>query len=186
MDTAGDSPEQLLDSRLVYAGRVVRLRVDSVRLPNGKTATREVIEHPGAVAIVAFDERDDVLLVRQYRRAAGRFLLEIPAGTLKPGEDPLDCAGRELTEETNYHAATLEPLVCFFSAPGFCSEYLHVFVATGLVPEVGVPDEDEDIEVVHLPLAECLARVRSGEICDAKSVAGLLAASCLRDHAGQA
>jgi ADP-ribose pyrophosphatase len=180
MTTSGDSPERLLDSRMVYEGRVVRLRVDSVVLPNGKTATREVIEHPGAVAIVAFDDGGDVLLVRQYRRAAGRYLLEIPAGTLKPGEDPLDCAGRELIEETNYRASSLEPPVGFFSAPGFCSEYLHVFVASGLAPETGVPDEDEDIEVVRLSLAECLERVRNGDICDAKSVAGLLAASCLR------
>ena len=180
MDTTGISPETVLGSNLVYDGRVVRLRVDTVRLSNGREATREVIEHPGAVALVAFDERGDVLLVRQYRRAAGRYLLEIPAGTLKPGEEPLACAGRELTEETNYRASKIEPLVGFFSAPGFCSEFLHVFVATGLAPAPGVPDEDEEIEVVRLPLAECLERVRAGEVCDAKSVAGLLAASCLR------
>ena len=177
MGTGDESPEKLLDTSLIYSGRVVRLRVDTVLLANGGTAKREVIEHPGAVAIVAFDERGDVLLVRQYRRAADRYLLEIPAGTLKPGEDLALCAHRELIEETSERASRLDPLVGFFSAPGFCSEYLHVFVATGLSPESGVPDDDEDIEVVRLPLEECLKRVRSGEICDAKSVAGLLAAS---------
>lgn len=179
-------PEITISSRRVYDGRVVSLRVDTVRLAGGRTARREIVEHRGAVALVALDPDGNVLLVRQYRKPVERALLEIPAGTLDAGEDPTDCARRELTEETGYSPGRLTPVVGFYSAPGFCTEYLHVFLATDLSPSAAVPDADEEIEVIRLPLDECLRLVREGEIRDAKSIVGLLAlaAGLGRDRSG--
>lgn len=167
-------PEMMVRSDRVYSGRIVQLRVDEVRLPDGRSAQREVVEHPGSVAVVALDADGAVVLVRQYRYPAGRALLEIPAGTRKPGENPLVCVTRELTEETGYTAGRIEHLIGFYVAPGFCTEYLDVYLATDLVPGVASPDEDEGIEVVRMPLDEAVARVDHGEICDGKSVIGLL------------
>ncbi len=172
-----DNPgEPTISSQRIYDGRVVKLRVDTVQLPGGRTARREIVEHPGAVALVALDPDGKVLLVRQYRKPVERALLEIPAGTLNPGEDPAACAARELAEETGYRPGKLVPLVGFYSAPGFCEEYLHVYLATDLSPAVAEADADESIELVRLPLAECLRLARAGEIRDAKSLIGLLAA----------
>lgn len=170
-----DAVEPTISSRQVYQGRVVSLRVDTVRLPDGRTTQREIVEHRGAVALVALDADGNVLLVRQYRKPAERYLLEIPAGTLDPGEAPEACARRELAEETGHEPGKLAPLAGFYSAPGFCAEYLHVYLATDLRPARGHPDVDEEIQLVRLPVAECLRLVRSGEICDAKSIVGLLA-----------
>lgn len=167
--------EPTVSSRSIYSGRVVKLRVDTVRMPGGHTAQREIVEHPGAVALVALDADGNVLLVRQYRKPAERFLLEIPAGTLAPGEAPEECARRELAEETGYTPGKLVRLAGFYSAPGYCTEYLHVYLATELRPQRAQADVDEDIQVVRLPLAECLRLARAGEICDAKSLVGLLA-----------
>ena len=167
--------EPTVSSRLIYDGRVVKLRVDTVRLPSGQTAQREIVEHRGAVAMVALDVDGNVLLVRQYRKPAERFLLEIPAGTLDPGEAPEACARRELVEETGHEPGRLVPLAGFYSSPGFCTEYLHVYLATDLRPARGHPDVDEEIQLVRLPVAECLRLVRAGDICDAKSIVGLLA-----------
>ena len=169
------APEVVLSSELVYSGRVVKLRVDEVRLPNGRVAKREVVDHRGAVALVALDSDGNCLLVRQYRSAVGSVLLEIPAGTLEPGEDPADCARRELAEETGYRPGRLVEILGFYSAPGFCTEYLRVYLATDLVAQRAEADADEDIELVRLPLADCVELIRSGEIRDAKSIVGLLA-----------
>lgn len=169
--------EKKLDSRYAFKGRIINLRVDTVRLPNGKTSTREVVEYAGAVTIAALDDQQQVLLVRQYRYAVGRELVELPAGKLEPGEDPLECARRELTEETGYRAREWRPLLRFYSTPGFTSEHMHLFLASELEQGEQAPDEDEFVEVLKVPLDEALRMVDRGEICDSKSIVGLLAAS---------
>ncbi|MBI3964755.1 MAG: NUDIX hydrolase [Chloroflexi bacterium] len=168
--------ETVLGSELVHTGRTIRLRIDSVRLSNGLEITRDVVEHPGAVAVVPLTENGDVLLVRQYRHAVGRVLLEIPAGTRRRGEDPLLCAGREIREETGHRAGRIERLTGFYTAPGFCEEYLEVYLARDLAPDPLAMDEDEEIEVERVPFATALQLIGSGEICDAKSIIGLLVA----------
>jgi ADP-ribose pyrophosphatase len=168
--------EELISSRRVYNGRVVNLRVDQVRLPSGRETEREIVEHAGAVGIVALDERNDVVLVRQYRSALGRPLLEIPAGTLAEGESARACAFRELQEETGYSADRAEELYAFYSSPGFSNERIWLFLATGLRAGPQDPETDEIIEVVKLALAKALEMVDAGEICDGKSILGLLAA----------
>jgi ADP-ribose pyrophosphatase len=170
-----DSPEPTIASQRVYEGRIVSLRVDEVRLASGQTRKREIVEHGGAVAIVAVDDQERVLLVRQFRKPVERFLLEIPAGTLEAGEDPDACARRELTEETGHTAARIERLLGFYSAPGFCTEYLHVYLATGLSEGAASPEEDESIELVREPISRALELIESGQIEDAKSQVGLLA-----------
>ena len=172
--------ENTLSSELLYDGRVVHLYMETVRLPNGRESTREVIKHNGAVAIVAFDADGQVLLVRQYRQAVRRVLLEIPAGTLEPGEAPLDCAIRELQEETGYKPGKLESLGGIYTAPGYTSEFIHLFLATDLTESQLELDADEFIEVLHVPLAEVLMLIASGEIADGKSISGILLAQARR------
>jgi len=162
--------ERTLESKLVYEGREVKLRLDTVVLPSGRKTTREVVEHVDCVAVVAIDSEDNVLLVRQFRKPAERVLLEIPAGGIEPGEQPIQCALRELEEETGYIAGKLERLGGFYSSPGYSNEFLHLFLATEL--RGGRAKEDEIIEVVPIPLAEIANLISSGEICDAKSIVG--------------
>ncbi len=164
----------LIGSQDVYQGRVVRLRVDTIEIADGRDVRREVVEHPGAIVAVPVDAEGRILWVRQYRYAIGRDLLELPAGTLERGEDPEDCARREVAEETGFAPSNLVGLGGFFSAPGFCTEYLHAFAASGLLPaEDAKQDEDEDITLVPLTLAESLAAIDAGEVEDAKSLAAL-------------
>jgi len=172
--------EETLSSQQVFQGRLIRVRVDRVRLPGGGESSREIVEHNGAVAIVALDGESHVLLVRQFRKAVERTLLEIPAGTLEPGEDPLECAHRELKEETGYAAGKMEHLGGFYSAPGFCAEYLTLYLATDLKPGPSNTEFDEDIELVRLPLSQTPQLIASGAICDAKSIIGLLSVLCLK------
>ena len=157
----------------VYEGRVVKLVVLDVTLPNGGAAKRELVRHPGAVAVVPLID-DDVLMVRQFRMAAGRVMLEIPAGTLNPGEDPAVCADRELQEETGYKPGVLESLGGIFVAPGYTTEFIHLFVARDLVESRLAMDEDEFIELVRMPLREALEMVERGEIEDGKTISALL------------
>lgn len=166
--------EEVVRSEVVFTGRLLTIRVDTVRLPDGRESTREVVVHPGAVAMVPLRDADHVLLVRQWRNAAGRPLLEIPAGTLAPGEDPLACATRELMEEVGYRPRTLTPLYATFLAPGYSSERLHVFLAEDLVPERLPHDEDENLEVVTLTWSEIDDLLLRGEFADGKTIAGLL------------
>lgn len=166
--------EKILHTQEIYHGRVVRLNVHDVELPNGERSKRELIQHPGAVAIVALDADGNVLLVRQYRIAADRIMLEIPAGTLNPGEDPEVCAVRELQEETGYKPGSIEKIGGLFVAPGYTTEFIHLYLATNLIESVLEMDDDEFIEVERLPLAQVVTMVERGEIIDGKSISALL------------
>ena len=166
--------EMVIHSERLYEGRVVNLRVDTVRLPNGKTSQREIVEHRGAVAIVPLLDDDTVLMIRQFRLAVHEVLLEVPAGTLEPDEPPEICAARELEEETGYRASTLRRLFSQYLAPGYSQEILHVFLAEGLEKTLQRTEEDENVEVVPVPLSHAVEMVLSGEIRDAKTIAALL------------
>jgi ADP-ribose pyrophosphatase len=174
-----------LESRRVYTGRIVHLDVDTVRFPNGSTGTMEMFRHPGASAVVPFvtdphGEDPQILLIRQYRYAAGGWVWEVPAGRLDPGEDPAVCATRELAEETGCQAARVERLTTIYTTPGFCDERIHLFMATGLTMGEHRREHDEFLEVHTLPLSRALRMVESGEICDSKSVICLLYAAGFR------
>lgn len=166
--------EKIVESRYAFRGRVLNLRVDTVELPTGKTSVREVAEHRGSVAMIPLDEQGSVTLVRQWRAAPGRMMLEIPAGTLEPDEAPEAGAPRELQEETGLTAGRLEFLVRFFPSPGVLTEEMFLYLARDLTIGQQHLMDDEDIEVVRLPLAEAIARIATGEIADAKTIIGLL------------
>jgi ADP-ribose pyrophosphatase len=168
--------ETVLASERIYVGRLINLRVDRVRTPAGIETVREIVEHPGAVAIVALDEAGGVLLVKQYRHAVRAVTLEIPAGTLEAGEEPLAAAQRELREETGYRAAQIERLGGIYTSPGLITEYIHFYLATQLMPDRLAMDDDEAIDLVRLPLADAVDLIRTGDINDGKSVSGLLLA----------
>ncbi|HUW64174.1 MAG TPA: NUDIX hydrolase [Spirochaetia bacterium] len=171
--------EKSLSSEVHYRGKVLNLRVDEVELPNGNRAQREVVEYPGAVTVVALTGDGDVLLVRQYRHAVGEELLELPAGKLEPGEDPKSSAFRELVEETGFRAREMKLLLSFYTTPGFSTEQMHLFLATGLVPGSPDPDPDEFIAVERVPLGRAKEMIQEGLIRDAKSIVGLLAVEAI-------
>ncbi len=168
--------ETVISSEEIYKGRIVHLHVDTVRLENGNEAKREIVSHGGAVCIVPVMEDGTVLLVKQFRLATGKVLLEIPAGTLEKDEDPDACALRELEEETGYKAAHLRPLFTTYLAPGYSTELIHAYLATGLTKTQTHFDEGEDLELVPMPLEEAEQRVLAGELQDAKTIAALLVA----------
>ncbi|MGN6362124.1 MAG: NUDIX domain-containing protein [Thermomicrobiales bacterium] len=169
--------EQVTGSEQIYAGKVLTLRVDRVTLPSGRATTREVVEHPGAVAIVPLLPDGRAVLVRQYRHATGETLLEIPAGTRDvPGETPEATAARELGEETGYRATHLTQVLDFYTAPGFCTERMLVYLATGLSRGDQQLMDDEAIAVELVALDDVPALLARGELRDAKTIAGLLAA----------
>jgi ADP-ribose pyrophosphatase len=170
-----DCREDLVESRTVFQGRLLSVAVDTVRLPDGRTATRDVVKHPGAVALVPL-LGDNVVLVRQWRHAIGAATLEIPAGTLTPGEPPEVCAARELAEEAGYRPGRLDLLASVGLAPGYSSEIIHIYLAEDLQPAQGRQDEDERVAAEPLPLAEAARRCLAGEIVDAKTVVGVLLA----------
>lgn len=159
----------------IYRGRVVNLSLETVTLPNGATVEMELIHHPGAAAIVPMKDDGTVLLIRQYRHAVGGYILEIPAGKLDPGEDPRDCAARELEEEIGFRAASLEPMITFFTTPGFTDEVIHIFKATGLTPGTQNLGRDEVLDVIELPLERAIAQIADGTIRDGKTIVGLQA-----------
>lgn len=175
--------ETVVASRTVHRGHYLEVRVDDIETPGGGRSQRDVVAHPGAVAIVALDPDGCVLMVRQFRLAAGRTLLEIPAGTLDRAadgsgtvEDPDLAAPRELEEETGFRAASWEHLGAFWTAPGFATELMHLYLARDLTPAHGDrlgPDADERLELEHVPWAEAVAMAERGEIADAKSLVGL-------------
>lgn len=167
--------------REIYRGRIVNLRVERVTLPNGATVDLELMTHPGAAAVVAADDAGRVVLIHQYRHAAGGYIWELPAGVLGPGEAPEACAVRELREEVGLVAERIRALGSILTTPGFCDERIHLFLAQGLRDEGHRHDEDEVIdEIARMPLTDALARIRDGTIVDGKTIAGLhLAAATL-------
>ncbi len=167
-------PEKKLSSQKVYRGRAVNLRLDTVQKPSGTKTSREVVEHSDCVAIVATDDQDNILLVRQFRHAVGKFLLEIPAGGIDPGEEPIDCVRRELQEEIGYFPQKIDKMGGFYAIPGYGTEYLHCYLASDLIPSRLVAEDTESIELVRVPQSQIPQLIASGEICDAKSIAALL------------
>ncbi len=164
--------ERTLASGHPWSGRRIRVRVDEVERSDGHRTTREIVEHPGAVAILAWDGAR-LAMVRQWRHATGGVLLEIPAGTLEPDEPPLETARRELAEEVGLAAANWEEGPRFFTAPGFCDELMHVYLATDLKPATAEADADEVLEASWMTAADALAAIDDGRIRDAKTIAGV-------------
>jgi ADP-ribose pyrophosphatase len=190
----GDDPleEHVVDSSLIHRGRYLEFRVDTIERADGSRGIRDVVAHPGAVAVLALDDDGRLLLVRQWRVPARRAMLEIPAGTLDVTdgrtEDPSVAARRELEEETGHRATTWRRLASFWTAPGFASELMHLYLATGIAGAEGdgrlTPDEDERLELRHVTVDEALAMIDGGEIADAKSILGVLWLDRLRRSGG--
>ncbi len=166
--------EKTMSSQLIYEGRVIKLRVDTVQMPDGRETTREIVEHADCVAIIAIDADENVLLVKQFRKPVEKELLEIPAGGIDPGEGEVDCVCRELREETGYQPGRMERLGGFYSAPGYCTEYLHLYLAADLTLSPLHAEDTESIELVRVPISQIPGLIASGAIGDAKSIAGLL------------
>lgn len=171
-----------IDSEDIFDGTLLHVRRDTVKLPNGKTATREWIKHPGASSVIPLLPDGSIILVKQYRYPVGKITLEVPAGKLDaPEEDPLLCAQRELSEETGYTADHMEKLTTIATTVGFSNEYIHLYLATGLHAGNQHTDADEFINVVKVPLQEAVKMVNDGRIIDAKSVVSILMAAARRD-----
>jgi ADP-ribose pyrophosphatase len=166
--------EETLSSKLIFSGRAVKLRVDTVRLSDGRETTREIVEHEDCVAIVAVDG-GVILLVRQFREAVGKELLEIPAGGIDPGEKPEDAVRREMREETGFLPRKVAPIGGFYSSPGYSNEYLYLYLASDLVSNPLRAEDTDSIVLVRATPREVLELIRSGGISDAKSIAGLFA-----------
>ncbi|HEX3723580.1 MAG TPA: NUDIX hydrolase [Nitrolancea sp.] len=167
--------EEVVESRTVFAGRLIRLRVDRVRFADGSEHDREVVEHPGAVAIVPVLANGDLVLVSQYRHAVGKRMLELPAGTRETGEDPRQTAIRELREETGFRTGGLSELVRFYVSPGWANEELIVYLARDILPGAPATEADEDLEVRTIRPDEVVHLIQRGDISDSKSIIGLLA-----------
>ena len=170
------SGEPTVSSETIFQGKILNLRVDTVRMPNGRLATREIAEHSHSICAVPIDELGNVLLVRQYRKPSEADMLEVVAGGIEDGEDPQEAALRELREEVGHTAQNLQLLSSFWIAPGWCTEYMYAYLATGLTPSKLAADDDEHISVVRVPLDQVPSLIQSGEIEDAKSIAALLLA----------
>jgi len=159
---------------MIYDGRVIKVSVDTVDLPNGMRIPLEIVRHPGGAAVVALDAQNRVCLLRQYRHAAGGYIYELPAGKLEPGEPPEVTIKRELVEEAGMSATTWQPLGAYFSSPGVFTEIIHLYLATGLTPVAARPEADEVFEVEWWPLDQAVERARNGELADAKTIIGIL------------
>lgn len=181
----GEKPQGQLAKRLVHTGKVMSLYSDTVEFPDGSTAEMDIVRHPGASAIVPFlsdplGDDPQILLLRQYRYAAGGYIYEIPAGRLDGDESPEACAARELKEETGCTAERIELMYSMFTTPGFTDEQIHVFIATGLTHGEAAREADEFADVIIMRLAEALELIRTGEILDAKTALGILYAAGFR------
>jgi ADP-ribose pyrophosphatase len=166
--------EKTVNSRPIFSGRAFKVRVDTIREPDGRETTREIVEHADCVCVVPVDEQGRIILVRQYRKAVERPLLEIPAGGIEKGESPEEAARRELQEEIGCWPAELEKLGGFYSSPGFCTEYLHLFKAGQLSDRRLVAEDTAGIDIVKIEPAQVMDLIASGELQDAKSIAGIL------------
>jgi ADP-ribose pyrophosphatase len=163
--------EKTIHTEKLFEGKVVRLQIDDVELPNGKTSKREIIKHPGAVAVLALTPENKIVLVEQYRKPMERALVEIPAGKLEPGEKPEVTAVRELEEETGYECNRLDHIISFYTSPGFADELIHLYLATGLRKKENprAADEDEFVELIEVSLEEAIQLVKEQKIFDAKT-----------------
>jgi len=171
--------EVIVKTSKVYEGRIVKLDVHEVRLPDDTFAKRELIRHTGAAAVLPIDANGEVVMVRQFRLGPDRITLEIPAGGLDADEAPEVCAQRELQEETGFQAAELIPLGAFYPVPAYSSEVIHLYVGTGLTPAPLAPDDDEFLEVVRIPLREAVEMAERGDLIDSKTIIALLKAARL-------
>ncbi|MFQ5699758.1 MAG: NUDIX hydrolase [Myxococcota bacterium] len=162
-----------MNPRVLYEGAFLRLEVERVELPNGNRIELEIVHHPGAAAVVPFLDAERILMLRQYRHAAGGYLWEIPAGKLEPGEDPLECARRELEEETGYRTGRIERVGSLLTTPGFSDERIHLFFAWELEAGASAHEAAEVISVHEVDVDEALARIDRGEIVDGKTLAAL-------------
>lgn len=169
-----DGSERLISTEQVYSGRAVRLRVDTVEKPGGKRTTRDVVEHDDVIVAVPFDAEGRILLVRQYRHAVGMTLLELPAGGIDPGETPEQAVVREMREETGYMPKSISKLGGFYAAPGYCTEFLHLFRVSDLVWDPLRAEDTDGIEVVRIDPGQAARLITNGTIRDAKSIAGIL------------
>ena len=176
--------EEMVSQETVYEGVIVNVRRDKARLMDGRITNREVVEHPGGVAVFAMDDQGRVALVRQYRYPMGEETLELPAGKLEPGEDPRDSGLRELAEETGLVPGTFEDMGCLYSSPGILAERIYLYFAKNLSQGPTHPDDGEFVETVWLPYQDLVDKARRGEIKDGKTLVGILKASFLLD-AGQ-
>lgn len=165
--------EKTIATKRIFSGRIIDVQVDEVELPNGEKSIRELVKHPGAVAIIAVTAEERIVFVRQYRKALNKSIIEIPAGKLEHGEEPLTCAIRELEEETGYKSKQMRFVVSFYTSPGFADELIHIFYTDELEKGVVNMDEDEFVETVELTVAEALKLVESEEIHDAKTIFAL-------------
>ena len=177
--------ETPVEQQIQYEGRIIRLRVDKAQLPNGKIATREVVEHNGGVCIAALTEQQELLFVRQFRYPYQEVVLELPAGKIDKGEEPLACGKRELTEETGASAQQYRALGRLYPSPGYCGEVIHLFLATGLSFGRMNLDEDEFLEVERIPLEKAVQMVLDNEVPDAKTQVAVLKTWALL-HSGKA
>ncbi len=164
------------DRNIIFTGRAFQVNLLQMQLPNGKIRQYELIDHPGAVTIVPVDNEGNILFVTQFRVGAGKSLLELPAGTLGKGEEPFHCASREIREETGMAAGEMKELGSFYLAPGYSSEYMHIFLATKLTHDPLPEDEDEFLELTALPVEKAYQMATAGEINDGKTLAALLLA----------
>lgn len=166
--------EVTVKTEKIFEGKILRLRLDTVELQNKKYTKREIIEHNGAAAILAINDENKLILVRQFRKAAEDFLLELPAGKIENNEDPLLCAKRELKEETGYECESIEKICEFYTSPGFCTEKIHLYKASDL-EETGIsPDEDEFIELEYVDIEDAKQMIFNGNIIDSKTIIGIL------------
>jgi ADP-ribose pyrophosphatase len=173
-------PDKIISTEQIFNGRAIKLRVETIEKSDGQKTTREIVEHSDCIAVVPIDENDNVVMVKQFREAVRKHLLEIPAGCIEPGEDPVETVKRELQEEIGYFPQKIERIGGFYATPGYVTEYLYLFKATELKPSRLVAEDTEEIEVVKVPLSQIPALIISGEIGDAKSIAGLLRAIYLK------
>ncbi|MGI5875677.1 MAG: NUDIX domain-containing protein [Dethiobacteria bacterium] len=171
-----DLVEKTIKTRHVYEGKILNLRVDDVLLPDGSQSKREIVEHPGAVAIVPINDKKEVVFVKQFRKPAEKVLLEIPAGTLKPGETAESCAQRELAEETGYRAGRLQKIASYYSSPGFVGEKISIFLAQDLIEQQVEKPAGEFVIKELFPLSEASRMINEGIIEDGKTIIGLLLA----------
>ena len=169
--------EKTVKSEKDYEGKIINLRVDTVELPHKKYSKREIVEHPGAAGVIPITPDGDIVLVKQFRKPAEEILLEIPAGLIEYGEEPDQCATRELKEETGYTTNKLRRLFEYYSTPGFSDEKIHIYLAEEVMEGVARPDENEYIEIVKMPINEALKKIKAGDIKDAKTIVAILAYS---------